>query len=144
MAINNFSAISFLVIASALAVNAITGMPGNCCLKTANCKYSGLKSCPHILTQWASSMANNVMGSDFRNSINRPPSLMMRSGATYNNFISPLLIRLYASCCSTAFMLLFKAMAGIPIAFKPSTWSFINAISGETTMVIPGSNMAGI
>jgi hypothetical protein len=34
--------------------------------------------------------------------------------------------------------------ASIPLAFKLSTWSFIKAISGDITIVIPENKEAGI
>src|SRR5690554_7364350 len=53
-------------------------------------RYSGLKSCPHSEIQCASSIAMKDKGTVFRNSTYS--SLVSDSGATYNNFVTPLLI----------------------------------------------------
>ena len=47
--------------------------------------YSGLKSWPHSLIQWASSMATKEILTDFRNSMFS--FLVNESGATYINFV---------------------------------------------------------
>ena len=49
------------VILSAVAVRAMTGTPANRSRIKPNWAYSGRKSWPHWLMQWASSMANRLM-----------------------------------------------------------------------------------
>lgn len=39
---------------------------------------------------------------------------------------------------SSSGIMLLSAAAGMPLAISPSTWSFIKAIRGDTTMAVPG------
>ena len=48
--------------AAAVAVTARRGASGNTSASRPSIRYSGRKSCPHWLTQWASSMAIRAMG----------------------------------------------------------------------------------
>ena len=67
-------------VSSAVAVRAISGTPGNSSRRLPRATYSGRKSCPHWLTQCASSTANSASGIVRRRS--RNASVISRSGAT--------------------------------------------------------------
>ena len=68
------------VVGSAVAVSATRGTWGNNSRNLASSRYSGRKSWPHWLTQWASSMANSPISTLARSS--RNPAAANRSGAT--------------------------------------------------------------
>ena len=77
--------ISVRTVFVAVAVSAMTGVPGNSFFNLDNCLYSGRKSCPHCEMQCASSMAKST-GLTLRNNA-RKCSFIMDSGATYNILI---------------------------------------------------------
>ena len=66
----------------AVAVNAWMAASGKASRRTASCRYSGRKSCPHWLMQWASSMAKNATPARLSNP--RQVGSTSRSGATYS------------------------------------------------------------
>ena len=65
------------------------------------------------------------------------------SGATYASFSSPRSRAASTSHCCSQVCELFIIAAGMLRAASASTWSFISAISGETTSVMPSSSIAG-
>ncbi len=65
------------------------------------------------------------------------------SGEIYSSFSSLLWHCFTTSSASLLSIELFKNAALIPLARSASTWSFINAIKGEITRVMPGNNIAG-
>ena len=77
--------------AVAVAVNAWRLTFGNTLRSRPSCRYSGRKSCPHWLMQWASSTATNCTSQ--RDKRPRNPSLpspASRSGETYKKAVSTL------------------------------------------------------
>ena len=74
--------------------------------------------------------------------VSTPPT--SRSGDIYSNFTFPSMQRLIMSRLYPSSLLLFNASAAIPFIRKPSTWSFINDISGVTMTAIPSISNAAI
>ena len=68
------------------------------------------------------------------------PSL---SGAMNTSLYSPAIARRSLSACSGHSTDELMNVAGTPRAVSRSTWSFISAMSGETTRVNPPSTTAG-
>src|SRR5664280_3059081 len=104
--------------------------------------YSGRKSCPQDEIQCASSTANI-------DTFNLPSNLVKsaefkRSGEIYNNFKVPFKLCSIISFYSWADNELLRNSAAIPFALSASTWSFINEIKGEITIVTPSNINAGI
>ena len=66
-----------------------------------------------------------------------------RSGATYSAFNSPVLNLACTLDLSADVKVLLTKPAGTPVASRASTWSFISAMSGETTSVSPSKQSAG-
>ena len=125
----------------AVAVSAINGISGKRPRNSAICRYSGRKSCPHSLMQCASSIAispgcHSAKRSNISGSINR-------SGATYSRRYSPLYRPARRRRAAAAPSVEFKNVADTPASCSASTWSFISAISGETTIVSPPLTRAG-
>ena len=61
----------------------------------------------------------------------------------YSNFTFPCKHSRRSMTFSVSLLLLFRARAAIPFARKPSTWSFIKDMRGETTMAVPSISRAG-
>ena len=80
----------------------------------------------------------------FKNSIYS--SLVKDSGATYNSLVTPEVMSFFTVAISVLFKEEFKTWA-IPYSelklLIASTWFFINAISGETTIAVPSNTNAG-
>jgi hypothetical protein len=74
----------------------------------------------------------------------RPADASSPSGATYTSSISFASMRAMRSARSSWVRLELRNVAGTPTLVSASTWSFIRAISGETTSVVPPSTRAGI
>ena len=125
----------------AVAVRAIIGTDGKSGRSWASWRYSGRKSWPHSLMQWASSTARRFTFQ--RRKSSRKPESMSRSGATYSRRYWPVWSPRSRARDSPGARDEFKNVAGTPPACKASTWSFISAIKGETTTVSPGRAMAG-
>ena len=134
------SIMSLRVIFSAVAVSATTGVSGSFARKRPSCWYSGRKSCPHCDTQCASSIAIRLTFTPF--SI-LSISESARSGETYSIFSIPFPSIVATSFSSVLLRLLFRKAAGMPFARNASTWSFMSAMRGETTIVSPSSISAG-
>ncbi len=94
-----------------------------------------------MLMQCASSTAMKDGFSRFSSSMKE--SETSRSGATYSSLSARQRIFSSASCCSAAVSELSSRAADTPHSIRPSTWSFISEISGETTTAIPGRATAG-
>ena len=125
----------------AVAVSAISGVSGNRSRSSASCRYSGRKSCPQSLMQCASSIAN--IATFHEASRARNCACISRSGATYSSRNSPR-SRPAITCCACAHgSVEFSIATAIPCRRSESTWSFISAISGDTTTVSPGRTSAG-
>ena len=91
--------------------------------------------------QWASSIARqSSLAASSRPSVRGISSV---SGATYSSLTSPLRTRAMFSWYSWGDSVLLRNSAATPRALSCSTWSFIRAISGETTTVRPGKIKAG-
>ena len=67
----------------AVAVKAMTGTQGKWSRNSVSWRYSGRKSCPHSLMQWASSIAMRPIGRRPRSA--KTPGTMSRSGARYRS-----------------------------------------------------------
>jgi len=127
----------------AVAVNAATvGRAGRPAMNSPMPRYDERKSCPHCDTQWASSTATSEIGTRVAKLWNR--SVSSRSGATYSSLMSPCAACASTMACSSPPWVVLTYAAGMPASLSASTWSRIREISGETTMVTPGSNVAGI
>jgi hypothetical protein len=125
----------------AVAVNAASGTPGNSWRSWRSSRYSGRKSWPHSEMQCASSTAKKASFVRFKRS--RKLAMTRRSGATYSSFTSP---RATAACrrrLSAGSSEEFTNVAATPSASSRSTWSFMSAISGETTTAMPSVSRAG-
>ena len=106
--------------------------------------------------QWASSTAISAMpaaaesspaagpppSSDANRSKN--PSLTTRSGDTYSRRNSPAWNSASTRRASAGSSEELYAAAATPLARSASTWSFINEMSGDTTMPVPGRSIARI
>ena len=109
--------------------------------KLSNWRYSGRKSWPQWLMQWASSMA--IVWISSRPKKMRKSGTASRSGDTNS--------RRYLPCCKSCMTAsrsetdweLSSWMAGTPASLSPSTWSFMSEISGEITTVVPPRSTAG-
>ena len=137
----NCLTMSSLVSLSAVAVNAIIHACGKSSCKFPNWVYSGRKSCPHCEIQCASSIANKGTRKFCRI---QGISLCRRSGEIYRIFSRPDFACARILKFSSSLLLLLRAAAAMPLAFKASTWSFIKEISGDTTTVVPSRIKAGI
>ena len=131
----------------AVAVNACRAAPEKSSLTCASCRYSGRNSCPHWLMQCASSTATKrtpQVRSRARNP--SPPSPTRRSGVTYSSRQRPASRSAYTRRRSSGVIEAFRAPAVTPLATRPSTWSFISEMRGDTTRPTPppGSTRAGI
>ena len=125
----------------AVAVIASVGMPGSASRTVTRRRYSGRKSWPHSLMQWASSTASARTFQ--RASRARKSGSTRRSGATNRSRVRPFsrsASRRLASASSSDEL---SAVAATPAACSWSTWSFISAMSGETTTVRPSRTSAG-
>ena len=71
------------------------------------------------------------------------PSWPKRSGATYTSLNAPSFMPARRSLCSGKLRELLIMVAGIPLAARASTWSFIRAINGLTTRQTPSRHKAG-
>ena len=91
--------------------------------------------------QCASSMAIRLTDTESRNDTN--PGTVRRSGATYRILIRPMSAAVWILPISDDGRLLFTNAAGMPFARRASTWSFMSAMSGETTSVSPSRHRAG-
>ncbi len=92
--------------------------------------------------QCASSTTNSGTVSSWR--IDTKASSSSFSGVTNTIFIWPDAIRATAAIsCSSDRVELRATVAVMPRSASMSSWSFISAISGETTTVVPGSSSAG-
>ena len=84
------------------------------------------------------------MGTLFKNSIYS--SLVKDSGATYNSLVMPEVLSFFTLAISVLFKEEFNTCA-IPCSElklrMASTWFFIKAISGETTIAVPSNTNAG-
>src|SRR6185436_11495068 len=129
----------------AVAVNAWNETPGKSSRRRPSCRYSGRKSWPHWLMQCASSIAMNRSCACW--SIRRSvwlPSPAIRSGDTYRSRQRPSRTLASTSSRSCGRSVLFRYDAATPSTRRPSTWSFISEMSGDTTRASPrGSTMAG-
>ena len=89
-------------------------------------------------------MAKKDIFTDLKNSTFS--SLVSDSGATYNNFVIPLTISSLTCFISVLFNDEFNTCA-TPFSFEiplmASTWFFIKAINGDTTMAVPSCINAG-
>ena len=140
-----FFIISSCTFGVAVAVSAIMGILSPIrpiiCFKFL---YSGLKSWPHSLIQCASSIAIKDTFTERKNSTFS--SLVSDSGATYKSFVMPFTISSFTRFTSVLFNEEFKTWA-IPSSFEiprmASTWFFIKAIKGDTTMAVPSCMSAG-
>ena len=91
--------------------------------------------------QWASSTASS--GTLMPVIALRNDGDLNRSGATYTSRYSPRRSAACRSCRSPSLNELLTKVAAMPRARSASTWSFISARSGETTMVVPSRSRAG-
>jgi hypothetical protein len=91
--------------------------------------------------QCASSIASSATPMSRRRSAVFPKS--KRSGATYSIFSSPRAARWKRSAACALLRVLLTNAAGRPRAVSASTWSFMSEMSGDTTIVSPGSSSAG-
>ena len=132
---------SSIVAGVAVAVSASTGASGFTFLISDIARYDGRKSYPHWLMQWASSTVMKLTFMCF--SLMRNCSVDSLSGDTYNKVTPPstALSRIFS--ISALCMLLYMAYAFTPLWRRCSTWSFIRAMSGVTTMHTPSMAMAG-
>jgi hypothetical protein len=78
-----------------------------------------------------------------RPSIARQLGIISRSGDTYSRSSAPSRISRSTAAASPAASPEFSVAARTPACRRASTWSFINAISGETTTPSPGRSSAG-
>ncbi len=76
-------------------------------------------------------------------SSSRNRRLLKRSGAIYTRRNAPRAICSMRASISPWLIEELMNVAGIPLLTRPSTWSFISAISGEITTVIPSRIIAG-
>ena len=86
-------------------------------------------------------MAIRLTRSPLRN--RRNPSTASRSGAMYRILTSPWRTSPCTPSTSRTGSVLLMNRAAMPLAFSPSTWSFISAMSGEITSVTPSIASAG-
>ena len=109
----------------------------------ARSRYSGRKSWPHWLTQWASSMANSAisMSGQHLAEAGRRHAARARHRAGRARHCA---IGGERAADSSGVSEELSAAALTPAWRSASTWSRIRAISGETTMPTPGRQMAGI
>src|SRR6218665_92288 len=93
------SMMSARVSASAVAVSAMRGTPGERWCSTVSARYSGRKSWPHWLTQCASSIANRLSWRCWYSPSSRPRKrgVFSRSGAAYSSVMAPV-----CNCRSTS------------------------------------------
>ena len=127
----------------AVAVKAATaGRCGRDAMNSPMPRYAERKSCPHWETQCASSTAMSAIGTCAANRRNR--SVSKRSGATYSSLTCPAAAWASTMPCSSGSCVVLMYAELRPASFRASTWSRISEISGEMTMVTPGSNAAGI
>ena len=104
-------------------------------------RNAGRKSCPHCEMQCASSITSRATLAAERRSRNAGSA--SRSGVVKTIFASPAAIACSAASTSAAGKALLSCQAATPSPRSLSHWSFISAISGETTTVVPGSSRAG-
>ena len=104
-------------------------------------RKAGRKSWPHCEMQCASSITS-IDGGRSANRAVKSRSVS-RSGVVKTIFASPLRIAASAAAISSAATALFNCTAARPRPRSLSHWSFISAISGDTTRVAPGSSTAG-
>ncbi len=138
---NRRSTMSSRVAASAVAVKASVWMLPSTERARAISRYSGLKSCPHWETQWASSMASRR--APISRSRAASPCAKRRSGETNSRRSSLRRRSRQASSASSSLVAELRVAARTPKPHICWTWSRISAISGETTMVSAPSTIAG-
>ncbi len=73
----------------------------------------------------------------------RNPAVAMRSGEANTSRDSPAHAARSASRSSSGDIALLSCTAEIPLARKPSTWSFMSEINGEMTTVVSPRKTAG-
>ena len=142
--IPKFFWISVWTFGVAVAVKAIIGTSSIALIIGFNLLYSGRKSCPHSEIQCASSIAKNEMVILVKKFIFS--CLVNDSGATYNNLVNPLVTSFFTLEISPLFKEEFKKWATPSLSLTwrmASTWFFINAISGDTTIAVPLDINAG-
>ena len=137
--------ISVRVMASAVAVSAMRGTPGKCCVISARRRYSGRKSCPHWLHAVSLVDREQRDAAAVRDLLStaRNEGSSSRSGATYSRSSSPALQRARMAAVSSADDVEFQYAARTPSSRNASTWSCMSAMSGDTTMPTPGRSSAG-
>lgn len=89
--------------------------------------------------QWASSTPMRRTPPLTRFIISTNPSLFSRSGAQYNRRSFPSRREALISCSSSRVLVESIHSAAMPFFLSASTWSFIKAMRGETTMLMPES-----
>ena len=94
--------------------------------------------------QCASSTATKLMRTDCRNCTFS--AFVRLSGATYSNFVRPEMTSSFTCNVSALFKLELRKCATAASSWwarRASTWFFIKAMSGDTTMAVPSSIRAG-
>ena len=99
-------------------------------------RNAGRKSWPHCEMQCASSITSRLTVAAA--SLSRNSGSASRSGVVKTIFASPAAIARSAASISAAGSALFSCQAATPSSRSLSHWSFISAISGETTTVRAG------
>jgi len=105
-------------------------------------RYAGRKSWPHCEMQCASSTTNSGIVRSCK--IPTKASSSSFSGVTKTIFSWPDAIRAIAANSWSSERVEFSAAVAVtPRSESMSSWSFISAISGETTIVVPSMSSAG-
>ena len=127
----------------AVAVSARQTACGKRLRTSASWRYSGRKSWPHSEMQWASSMVNRATFTLESKAKQARGQQRFRGHVEQAHAAIPH-TRHILLVLPPASSVLLRNKAGTPAARSCSTWSFIKAISGETTTVRPSNRSAGI
>jgi len=128
---------------AAVAVSASTGGRPSASIAAPSRRYSGRKSCPHSLTQCASSTTNSEIGATASSSIT--DGFASCSGARKRNSRASSASSASASSRSARGSVELSCAAPPAASSRSaSTWSRWSAISGEMTTVAPGVSSPAI